>query len=205
MADFIPQPEGKLILWLTNFDTKIDGVAVELNIDPAMLAEIHATIKALIKAINDAIAAKQTWKNLEAVKRAEKTNVLGYMRTKIARMKTESGYTEAIGKDLGIIGTSDAFDVSNYKPTLKASVFPKYINLDFVKKGIDAVNIYVRLKGETEWRFLARDTKSPYHDSENLKTAGVPEVREYMCIGVIADEEIGQESDVVSVVFDGLK
>jgi hypothetical protein len=205
MADFIPQPEGKLVLMLTNLDSKIDGYAIALGIDPVLLAEIHVKIKAIIKAINDAIAGKQTWKNLEAAKRGTKTEILGFLRTNIARFKTESGYTEAIGKDLGIIGTTDTFDHNAYKPTLKATVFPKYINLEFIKKGIDAVNIYVRIKGGTEWTFLARDTRSPYHDSENLKTAGVPEVREYMCIGVIADEEIGQESDVVTVVFDGLK
>lgn len=205
MEDFFPQHEGNLILWLTNFDTKIDGYATELGLDSADLADIHNQIKDLIKAINNTIAGKQTWKNLEALKRGTKIAVLIFLRLKISRIKTESGYTESIGRDLGIIGSSDLIDYNEYKSSLKATVFPKYINLEFVKKGIDAVNIYVRLKGETVWRFLARDTRSPYHDIEDLKTAGVPEVREYMCIGVVGDEEIGQESDVVSVVFDGLK
>jgi len=205
MADLIPRPEGKLVLWLANLDTKIDANATALNITPADLIIIHTNISILDTAINNAVAGKQTWKNLEAAKRDKKKTVLDYLRLKISRMKTEGGYNEAIGKDLGIIGTMDILIEADYKPTLKAKVYPKYVKLDFVKKGVEAVNIYIRLKGESEWKFLARDTKSPYHDTADLKVSLVPEVREYMCIGVISDEEFGHESDVVSVVFDGVK
>src|ERR1019366_2266549 len=125
---------------------------------------------------------------------------LPVMRNTIRRMKTHDGYTDAIGQDLDIIGSDTALPD---KPTIKAKATMNDVEISFTKKGLDGVNVYGRLKGVATWTFLARDTNSPYNDSRSLATAGVPETREYMCIGVISDAEVGQASDIVTVVFGG--
>ena len=91
------------------------------------------------------------------------------------------------------------------KSNLTGEAFPGYIRLKFTKKGLDGVNIYTRLKGQAPWTFLARDTNSPYDDNRPLTTPGIPETREYMCIGVISDAEVGQQSDIVSTVYGGVE
>lgn len=59
---------------------------------------------------------------------------------------------------------------------------------------IDGVNVYSRRQGTSEWKFLGRDTQSPYVDTTPLATAGTPEVREYRVRSVIDDAEIGDHS-----------
>jgi len=112
-------------------------------------------------------------------------------------------HTEAIGNDLGVIGSDVILDPHTYKHEIWIEVKPGHVQLNFKKAGVDAVNVYSRKKGESEWKFLARDTHSPYNDSKPLSSPGTPEVREYMAIGVVGDEEFGLESDVVTAVFDG--
>lgn len=48
--------------------------------------------------------------------------------------------------------------------------------------------------------FLARDTSSPYVDIRPMLVAGKPENRQYKAIYVQADGEIGQASDIVTLV-----
>ena len=47
------------------------------------------------------------------------------------------------------------------------------------------------------------DTEAPYYDTRPLAQPGVPEVREYKVRGMVADDEIGQSSDIVSLTFAG--
>jgi hypothetical protein len=70
--------------------------------------------------------------------------------------------------------------------------------VDFVKGEADAVNIYSRIHGQTAWRFIARDTNSPYMDCSALAGTETTEVREYVLRGVLDDEEIGHASEVMS-------
>ena len=48
-----------------------------------------------------------------------------------------------------------------------------------------------------------RKRKFPYYDESPLAVANTPEVREYMAIGVINDEEIGQMSEIKEIVYAG--
>ena len=48
-----------------------------------------------------------------------------------------------------------------------------------------------------------RKRKFPYFDESPLAVAGTPEVREYMAMGVVNDEESGQHSEIKEVVFAG--
>ena len=65
------------------------------------------------------------------------------------------------------------------------------------------MNIYTRLKGETEWKFRGHATRTPYTDPRLLAKARVAEIREYMAMGEYKGLEIGQPSDVASISFGG--
>ena len=72
------------------------------------------------------------------------------------------------------------------------------------KPGFDAVNIYSRKKGDVQWKLIAvRKRKFPYFDESPLAVATTPEVREYMAIGTVADEETGVPSEIKEVVYAG--
>ena len=48
-----------------------------------------------------------------------------------------------------------------------------------------------------------RKRKFSYYDETPLTVANTPEVREYMAICVVDDEEIGQMSEIKEVVYAG--
>lgn len=114
----------------------------------------------------------------------------------------EDEFTTAIGKDLAILTQSvNGVDTENYQPVIKVASHPGYVRIIFKNKGVDGINIYKRRKGEADFIFLARDTKSPYDDKMTMPTPPNAEVYEYMAIGVINDVEIGLSSDIVAVSF----
>lgn len=203
MPDFIPQNEGQLILWLGNFQNKLTtSYGAGLGYTPAQLTAISNACNALVSALNVVEAAKKALNNAVGAKDEVKLSQLGFLRTEIRKIKTKDAYTVAIGKDLGIIGTNGELDEENVKPKFSGEAFPGYVRLKFSKNGLDGVNIYSRVKGQVNWNFLSRDTNSPYDDHKPLAN-GNPETREYMCIGVMEDTEVGQQSDIVTVVFGG--
>ena len=91
----------------------------------------------------------------------------------------------------------------NPRVMLRKPVIRGTRRITYKKLGVDGLNIYVRLKGQTTRKKLSFDSNSPYDDHTELAVAVTPEVREYRAIGVLNDEEIGQPSDIVSVTFGG--
>ena len=66
------------------------------------------------------------------------------------------------------------------------------------------MNLYFRKKGDVQWKLIAvRKRRFPYFDESPLAVPNTPEVREYMAIGVNADEETGQPSEIKEVVYAG--
>lgn len=77
------------------------------------------------------------------------------------------------------------------------------MKIDFTKKGVDGVNVYSRLHGTVGWTKLGYDSNAPYFDTAPLQAPNIPEVREYKARGVLADVEIGVDSDIVTATFAG--
>ena len=83
------------------------------------------------------------------------------------------------------------------------------VEIDFNLANSEGANLYSRCDGYADFKFLARDTElaapesdeggPPYMDNRPLLAAGKPELREYKCVYVQSDEEIGQFSDEVVV------
>jgi len=94
------------------------------------------------------------------------------------------GYTEAMGLDMGIVGSEvvppPPGDVP--APELTATVIPgdanQYVRLKFFKRGHEYVVIESR-RGAGAWEMIAQSNSSPYIDDRNLLAAGTAEVREY--------------------------
>jgi len=198
--DYLPTGDGQLVIWLTNFQTKITTYGAGLGLAAGDITDLTNLCGNAIETIDEAEMKKNEAQNAVAAKETFKKDEFPGLRNAIKRMKTSGSYTEAIGQDLGIIGSDSALPD---KPGLKAKARVNDVELSFTKKGLDGVNVYARLKGEASWTFLSRDTHSPYNDSRPLANAAIPETREYMCIGVMDDEEVGDPSDIVSVIFGG--
>ncbi len=202
MADFIPRKDGSLSLWLTHFRDTLPTYQVQLGLQPADVTALQTSCTNVIDKINAVATARAAFQSAAQDKNNTKKTEVDTLRKAIARAKTESGYTQAIGEDLDIIGEDNVLDPNTYKPKLSGNSFPGYVELTFTKLGVDGVNIYARLKGETVWVKLSFDSSSPYIDNRPIQPNN-PETREYSAIGVIDDDEFGQRSDIVEVTFGG--
>lgn len=118
-------------------------------------------------------------------------------------MKTHSAYSEALGRELGVIAPVSATDLSTARPVLKLTAYPGHINISFHKYGMEGVVVYSRLKGTGDWERLGADSVSPFIDRRPLQVEEQPEIREYTAMLTTLREPIGQQSDIVSVVFGG--
>ena len=97
----------------------------------------------------------------------------------IAKMKLSAGYTEAIGTDLGIVGSAETEKaLPKFLTELMQGAGCQCVKLTFYKYTHMGVHIEGR-RGTGAWEFLGVDTESPYMDERPLLVAGVPEVREY--------------------------
>ena len=95
-------------------------------------------------------------------------------------------------------------DPAHSRPTIDAEAQCGRIKITGKKPGFDSVSIYSRKKGDVQWKLIAvRKRKFPYYDETPLAVPNTPEVREYMAIGVVKDEEIGEPSEIKEVVYAG--
>jgi len=203
MADFIPAGDDARKTWATAFKTRIATHGPTVGLTPAQVTAVQNKCDAIIGRIDDKTAKKNAWQS--SVAAADTGNVadVGDLRSTIAAIKTNSGYTDAIGADLGVIGSAGSFDPNTYKAELTSveQTGPSQVTIKFgkAKGNIDGVHVYSRMQGTSDWKFLARDTVPPYVDSTPLAAAGKPEIREYRIRAVINDEEIGDYSETAQV------
>ena len=203
MADYIPSADDAKIIWLTNLKESIDAYSAALGITAARVTQIKAWCDALIDEINDTHTAKQGWLSAAAAKTTQETTSLGGLRGEIAQWKPNPNMTPAIEAALKIVGSGGGFDPNAFKADISCEAFSGYVRTKFKKGKSGGINLYSRLNGQSAWRFVSRDTNSPYDDHTPLAVPGTAEVREYQAFGVLSDHQIGQPSDIVSVTFGG--
>lgn len=203
MADFIPKQDPARAAWLTTLKSKLPVHAAALGLNSTQTAQLTADLDAHIASLQTVAQKKAEWLAATAAKRMQAETHLPALRAEIARWKTLPGMTDGILADLNISKTPPALVADECQPKLAVSLSGGQVSLKFQKRGASDVNLYVRLRGEPVWRLLVRVTNSPYADVTPVAVAGAAEVREYRAIGVLADQEIGQPSDIVSFTVAG--
>lgn len=200
---YYPASNAGAILWLNNYKNQIATQGPIAGLTAAQIAQQISYVQKLMDGIHDIQSKKDALSSAVASFKTIEINNLLPLKKEIVRFKTSVTFTPALGQILGVMGTASNMDTASYKCKFSATHFGGFIRIKFVKAGIDGVNIYHRKKGQIEWKFLARDTKSPYDDHITLQTPGLPEHWEYQLFGVIDDDEIGLASDIVEVVYGG--
>jgi hypothetical protein len=203
MTDYFPIKNAAKVIWLTNLKTKIVESGSALGLSAEKILEIQNNCTIIIDAITKAQVAKAAQKSAVSASSQAIKKEGGALRTEINRLKNDAAFTSAIGKTLNIIGGRSKVDKDNYKAKIAVEIFAGRVQIKFVKKGVDAVNIYHRKGGAAEWSFLAHQSRSPYHNPLALEVPGQPEHWEYRAFGIINDDEIGIASDIVEIVFGG--
>ena len=142
--------------------------------------------------------------------------ILGFTRSIIGRIKKHQAYTVADGEDLKIEGDESTEDIHALKPIFKIEKEGGHPNLIWSKGISQGVKIKVARTapgpmppppmgspGPVNFQFLAIDTQPDYLDSTPLPAYGQTEVWSYCMIYILNDEEIGDWSEIQSVLVTG--
>ena len=198
--DFIPGRDGDLDTWEENFLAEVDAVAATLHIDPTEVTNTKTSVSGHRSKFTDMNTAKNAAASaVSSNKTAKQTSVTG-VRALANRIKSASGYTEDMGRTLGIIGAESTFDPDTAKPVVTiemAGGFPK-INFNHPAE-VDGVYIYSKRGTEAAFTFIATDTQTPYIDTRENLAPGVAENRKYYAFFFIDDSVIGLQSDEVNI------
>ncbi|MFO0574668.1 MAG: hypothetical protein U1A78_11780 [Polyangia bacterium] len=202
MPDYIPDSDAQLATWLKNYGSKLPNHKAALGIPDATIKAGQGSAAAITAAIEKNEQKRTEYQAQVAATNATKTGELASIRALNRLIKAQPGYTESIGRDLGIVAGLNSLAAETAKPTLRADAQPGLVRLRFSKEGFAGVNLY-RERTDGGWEFLGRDTQSPFEDRAPLAAAGQPEVRRYRAVYLHKDSEVGEPSDVVQVTFSG--
>ena len=222
---FLPKSYKYFVIWIQNFARKIIDHATTLDIDAATVTQITNDAYLCGYALQVTEIYKhelsETVKFRKLLYNGDPGLVLGYpvapvmpvlpgppvpkagvvqRVSKVAKeIKLHPNYTEAIGMDLGIIGSEQVIDWSEQVPVLKLKLQSNSVRIDFDKGLSDGIRIYSRRGDETEWTFLDVDANPPYYDKRKNLVTGKGETREYKAIFILKDQEAGMESAIYPI------
>lgn len=119
----------------------------------------------------------------------------------VSRIKTAARYSEAVGQDLGIIGSVRVIDPSAWQPTLTVHQEGGHPVLEWLKGDADALEIWVERTPQAGFVLLDTSTDTRYADTTPIPAT--PSLWRYKAIYRQRDEQAGDWSGVVSLAVGG--
>ncbi|HST53095.1 MAG TPA: hypothetical protein VLJ61_13885 [Pyrinomonadaceae bacterium] len=224
----IPRTDNELMVWLNNFSTSFVSHApalgftdADVNSVKADAAMLNFLVGDLLPTYKSALQARTSYKTLimsgpvgsaggdpppppvtAAPPAPVAPGIVPRLRQLVQRIQLAPGYTDAIGRNLGIASaeaaTSDSSDAAA-KPVAKTTALAGgQVQIDFTKGKYDGVLVESRRTGEQEWASLGTDNYSPFVDTRPPTEAGKAELREYRLRYIRLDEAVGEWSDIVT-------
>lgn len=222
MADYVKADDLGFIAQLKSFAEKIPSYQTQLGLTAAQLtsAADDAEFMAFVVLGNNSTAEyRQGWTNLKNNARAGSgttpldsfpvavdvsspptavpAGIEKRFRSLAGQIKAHPNYTDAMGEDLGIVAPEDTTAIG--APALKIILDGGSPVISFKKGKSDGIKIYCKRGTETEFSFLAVDTRSPYTDNRPNQTAGTTETRQYYAYYIKADAQVGKQSTVAEI------
>jgi hypothetical protein len=200
---YVPQTDEALLGWSINTKEKAGIVAPLMGFPPAKVTEIQDACQVLTDRLNKVLYQKTEYEAAVRAKDLDKKTQLVILRALFRLMKASTGYTEDLGRQMGIVGTSNRIASQEIKPSISLGLVPTGVSVAFNKKRMQAVGIYSRVKGGADWLYIGSHDVSPFIDTRPLAVAGKPEIREYRAICRDAVREIGMVSASEEIVYSG--
>lgn len=222
MSDYVKSDDLGLVIQLNNFKNKLPSYAATLGLSPATITAASndaAFFGFSVSAIETATTYKKGWTDIKtAVRKGKDPGVITdfpvpvnvttpptavapgveeRFRALAQQIKTSPAYTQAMGEDLGIVAAEDTVVLT--APVLTVKMEGGSPVIGFKKGKSDGIKLYSRRGAETEFSFLAVDTKSPYVDNRPKLIPSAPEKRDYQAFFVVDDQQVGEESAVKSI------
>ncbi len=217
---YLPKSDRDRLVWLNNFSSKfallaavLGFLAAEVTVlanDTAMLSYIVNLVETFTSGKEERVAYKNLIKDgpigtpggtlpIAPLVPAPPTIVAPGIFPRVAllvqRIKNSPNYTDAIGKDLGIIGAEQERDFTGAQPTLK--LVKKGLNVEVQWNKGDADSIHIECdRGTGIWQFLAVDSVPHYTDNTPVTSAAL---WKYRAMYIVDDQLLGNWSAVASI------
>lgn len=187
-------------LWYNDFPHLVARTLPHIQ-QPEQQRHLQLTQRA-IDIISKVDRAKATLAALVAEKEIIKKEFTAEARAYINMAKASPLFKEEKMTGLSITCTNQTLDFTELRPTIKTAVYPKHVEISFVKHHVLSIAIYCRLpQDKGEWTLVGKSSKSPFIDKRPLRTENKPEKREYMAIYTDVQQLLGQQSNVSIVTF----
>jgi hypothetical protein len=199
--EYIPKKAGDRVISFNTMLQQAPVVCPLLGLTPAATTNFQDLLQSTIDAINNVDIKRVELDNAISVKEQLEENQIKEIRKIVARMKKSELFNDAIGAQLGIMGSSIAIDNTEVKPVLKLKIVAGQVRISFKKQGMPAICIYSRQRASSaNWEKIAQVNYAPFLDSRSLAQAGKPEAREYMALFHDGRTQVGQESEIYSIL-----
>jgi hypothetical protein len=200
---FIPGANGRLSTWAANYKAKIALHGPALGLSAEDITKQQTAAQGIVDTLNKIEQKKSELGQASTAKKLFKDNEFKMIRGAVSGYKKVTGYTEDIGRELGVVATNVNVVTEELKPSARLKTEPGLVKVFFNKRKMYGATIFSRLQGVADWTELSSEVTSPYIDRRPLAEPGKPELREYMVRCYDGRIDIGQHSDVTSIVFGG--
>jgi hypothetical protein len=200
-TDYIPRSYKNLQQWLQTQKDDIAEVGATLGMSADEQTAYLASVQKLLDKVGPIVDLTHQLDHLKADFEPLLAAEVPNLHQHVKRLKTHSQFSPSIGLRMGWMGGRYEIDPATSQPTITATAMGLRVRIEGTKPGFEAVNIYMRRKGEISWVQIAvRKRRYPIYDETPPLNLDIPEVREYLCKGVVDDEEIGLPSAIVEAV-----
>lgn len=193
--DYMPRDKFELNTWVKKFGKAVEANVNHYGINQEQIKSLLAFILAFandLDAEQELIDKKQTQVNQT---QKDREVLVQFCRMLAQMIKNHPDYTDNVGKEFDIIGAERQIDVASSQPTLVATKVPHGWEFGFgVDNYFTGVNIYRKRPDDTNFIFLATDTRSPYVDNEPMVNG-----TEYFAYYILGDTEVGKQSDTITI------
>src|SRR6266566_2419743 len=174
--DYVPAGINPFMVWHDQFKTALLANAATFSLVAADTTPVTTDNTDYHTKVTNSVATGNTAKQATADLGISRGNAEKRARALAKRIKAHPAYTVAYGHQLGIEGPEDTTDLSTLSPQINGlDKRGGVVEISFNLSVSDGVNIYSKRDGDTDFKFLARDTVPPYMDNRPMRVAGKPE------------------------------
>jgi hypothetical protein len=221
---YLPKSDEGKMTWLNNLAVKLPNHAATLGISTETVtsvqndANMFSYMINLVNSFKNGMSERVGYKDI--IKNAPEGTSIGpvpvfnntppptvvpagifiRVRRLVQNIKSNNNYNESIGGDLGIIGAETDEATLDMKPTLKIKMTAGKPEIIWKKGTADSLDIYVDRGDGKSFIYLANDSAPNYTDNATLPDGMNMNEWKYKAIYRIKDEQVGQFSDVISVM-----
>lgn len=221
---YLPSTDEGRATWLNNLALKLSNHAATLGISDAIVTSVQNDAKMfnymvnLVNSFKTGLSERVGYKDI--IKGGPESTSVGpvpvfnhtppptvvpagifiRVRRLVQNIKSNSNYNESIGGDLGIIGAETDESTLDMKPVLKIKMNAGKPEIIWKKGNADSIDIYVDRGDGKSFIYLANDSTPNYTDNTLLSDGMNMNEWKYKAIYRIKDEQVGQFSDVISVM-----